>query len=309
MCVDISVIYSAKKGKIMGYSVEILAVINLLSRKKLFSDIKSVVDLGSQEMHFSEIDTNSFPYREIIRSTIKSASGQEITDEELSKFSNRQTTGEFYKFLGKGYKALDADGWFNNPFDLNFDQTSKEDKGAYCLAVNAGTTEHLIDQLNACRVMHDLTRTNGFILHVLPFTGGIDHGFFNYHPNFFEAQAHFNDYEILGLWVIAMGMTTLIPWNKNTARYMDIFKDKDTSIICLFRKKYDLEYCTPFQKGYETAQAASNLARYNYVVDGNLISGVDALRAKNSTEHLSFKELLSATQERFFKRLRTKIFG
>jgi hypothetical protein len=129
----------------MGYGVETMAVFQTIARDGLFDDIKRVVDLGSQEMHFSERDTTSHPYREIIRSTVVALGGPELSESDLAAMADRASVGEFYRLLGKEYKALDADGWYGPPFDINLDQVMDEDRGAYCLTVNSGTTEHLVD--------------------------------------------------------------------------------------------------------------------------------------------------------------------
>ena len=41
----------------MGYSIETFILFATMARDNLLSDIKSVVDLGSQERHFAPRDT------------------------------------------------------------------------------------------------------------------------------------------------------------------------------------------------------------------------------------------------------------
>jgi hypothetical protein len=135
------------------------------------------------------------------------------------------------------------------------DSVRDEDKNAYCLTVNGGTTEHLIDQENAFRVMHDLTKVGGLMLHQVPFLGSIDHGFFNYNPNFFTALARFNSYDILGIWLCPGGTYSLIPWSDAMVKNLKASVNPDYYAIlyCLFRKSNHLDFCVPFQKGYETS--------------------------------------------------------
>jgi hypothetical protein len=52
--------------------------------------------------------------------------------------------------------------------DLNRDQVPYKLKAAFDLVVNAGTTEHVVTQDNAFRVIHDLTKAGGVMLHELP---------------------------------------------------------------------------------------------------------------------------------------------
>ena len=38
----------------------------------------------------------------------------------------------------------------------------------------------------------------GLMLHALPFTAHLEHGFFSYQPNLFDALARYNSYQTLG---------------------------------------------------------------------------------------------------------------
>jgi hypothetical protein len=53
-------------------------------------------------------------------------------------------------------------------------------RDAFDLVINAGTTEHVSNQENAFRVIHDLTKRGGMMNHEVPAGGMIDHGFFSY---------------------------------------------------------------------------------------------------------------------------------
>src|SRR5271163_3575236 len=66
---------------------------------------------------------------------------------------------DFWHWLGFDYASIDIDGSPNSiPLDLNYDSAPAEAKGKYGLVTNYGTTEHIANQLNAFRVIHDLTR-------------------------------------------------------------------------------------------------------------------------------------------------------
>ena len=132
----------------MGYSVELMGLITELVERGHLQNVKKVVDLGSQEMHFTPRDLNSDTCKEAIRTAIYALSGTKISDEQLTKLAKRSPARDFYHLASKEYKALDADGWYGESFDFNFDHVEEGDKNAYCLTVNAGTSEHLIDQKN-----------------------------------------------------------------------------------------------------------------------------------------------------------------
>ena len=62
------------------------------------------------------------------------------------------------------------------------------------LIINTGTTEHVANQGNAFRVIHDLSAVGGLMYHEVP-AGSWDHGLINYGPRFFQCLQQQNDYE------------------------------------------------------------------------------------------------------------------
>ena len=79
--------------------------------------------------------------------------------------------------------------------DLNNDRVPEKLLGAFDLVINAGTTEHLANQENAFRVIHDLTRRGGLMYHEVPGGSCTDHGFVAYQPKFFHRLMQQNDYQ------------------------------------------------------------------------------------------------------------------
>ena len=105
----------------------------------------------------------------------------------------------------------------------------------------------------------------------------------------------------MGLWLSFPSSPTLVPWRENMATLFDGFIRESVGLHCLFRKNHDLDFCIPFQKGYEEMQAESNLARYNYVIDAKVVSGVEAFR-KRSVDDLSGRQILKELKLRILKR-------
>lgn len=85
-------------------------------------------------------------------------------------------------------------------FDLNRELLPERYRGHFHVVLNFGTTEHIINQMNCFRVMHDALAPGGHFYHQLPATGWINHGYFCYHPLFFRQLAEANDYEIVEIW-------------------------------------------------------------------------------------------------------------
>jgi hypothetical protein len=104
----------------------------------------------------------------------------------------------FFEALGYEYACIDVDGTPDAlMLDLNYDEVPIENRGRYDLVTNFGTTEHVLNQLNAFKIIHDLTVPGGVMIHELPAQGLIDHGFFAYNPKFFHMLGSSNHYETL----------------------------------------------------------------------------------------------------------------
>ncbi len=97
--------------------------------------------------------------------------------------------------------------------DLNgAEQASRQDlnypvsfKNYYEVVVNTGTAEHIFNQNQFFRTMHDGCGVGGIMVHDLPCWGWLDHGFYNYHPTFVADLAAANDYEIVKWWIYDLG--------------------------------------------------------------------------------------------------------
>lgn len=98
-------------------------------------------------------------------------------------------------------------------FDLNRESVPHKYSEYYDIVLNFGTTEHVLNQFNSFRVMHDALAIGGIAIHQLPSTGFIDHGYFNYHITLFHDLIKTNDYEILEYWYTPAGSSNLTSEN------------------------------------------------------------------------------------------------
>ena len=146
--------------------------------------------------------------------------------------------------------------------------------GKYDFVTNHGTSEHLLNQQNFFKVVHDLTKPGGLMLHAVPFTAHIEHGFFNYQPNFFEALARYNSYKLLGVWVgPGWQQASLVPWEADILDYMVINSKTTHLLVALSQKMYDTPFSVPFQGVYEPMTPDEVMQRYNLIVDGEFYDG------------------------------------
>jgi hypothetical protein len=105
--------------------------------------------------------------------------------------------GEILSRVGADYLAYDIfEADRTAIFDLNRDAVPQEARGSFDLVLNCGTTEHVLNQFNAFRVIHDACRTGGVMYHNLPMTGYLDHGYFCYNPRLFFELAAANRYTV-----------------------------------------------------------------------------------------------------------------
>jgi hypothetical protein len=164
---------------------------------------------------------------------------------------NAPSSRVFWKSLGFEYAALDFDGHRDSvAIDLNHDPVPQAFKNSFDLVVNTGTTEHIANQDNCFRVIHDLACKGGVMYHELP-AGMTDHGLINYNPRFFWKLRDANDYEVLSMKLLSAG-TVPVPDHiiENNKRYdegarLDVTALPAFAIRIAFRKRNRQPFASP----------------------------------------------------------------
>jgi hypothetical protein len=104
---------------------------------------------------------------------------------------------EMWRRCGLEYLSYDVtEAPYSKVFDLNFHSVPHEDRQSASIVTNIGTTEHIANQFNAFRTVHDLLKVGGVAVHSVPFTGMLNHGLINYHPKFFVSLIINNRYRL-----------------------------------------------------------------------------------------------------------------
>jgi hypothetical protein len=157
-----------------------------------------VLELGAQ-------DINADVSRDVILSALRAIHGQNLPPATLHKFDRPGPwpAGDLFHDSAYSYRCIDLfPGEFTILVDLNTFQVPPATRCSFHLITNQGTTEHVADQINCFRIIHDYAAVGATMLHVVPFAGYFNHGLYNYHPLFFVFLAHANNYEIarLELW-------------------------------------------------------------------------------------------------------------
>ena len=252
----------------MGLGPPVLALYRQLKGLGVFEGITDVMELGAQNVWC--------PKAGLVKNLFEAFGKPPPPPDMLDRFANWKGSGlELYTALGFTYHCIDLDSKFNAiPLDLNFDACPAEHVGKYGFVTNHGTSEHILNQYNVFKVMHDLTKAGGFMLHAVPFTVHLEHGFFNYQPNFFEALARYNSYEVSGIWVgPGWQVASFIPWEPSLLDYLVLNAQTTHLLVALLQKQYDTPFCVPFQGVYEPTTNEEHMARYAMVVDGELYDG------------------------------------
>ena len=177
----------------MGLGLGFLADLVTLKRSGALDGARRVVEIGSQQ-----IADNMLEADELLIELYGLFGKPKAQLGSLSKdnFTDLAPPAEpFWTSLGFSYAAIDYNGHRNSTaLDLNADNVPGNLRGQFDLVINTGTTEHVANQGNAFRVIHDLSAVGGLMYHEVP-AGSWDHGLINYGPKFFQFLQEQNDYE------------------------------------------------------------------------------------------------------------------
>lgn len=186
------------------------------------------------------------------------------------------TVKEFYESIGfKKYIAIDVNTDKDAiALDLNLDLRKDYNyKEQYDLVTNNGTGEHIFNQYTVFKNVHDLCKEGGVMIHNLPYTGYIDHGFYSFQPNLFIALAHANNYSIQEISVGTSDSDFIKVINHNyvhskeNKELMNIWRDnldKNLLIAVILKKNKNSEFKMPIQGRYENDIASAEIKnRYN----------------------------------------------
>lgn len=252
----------------MGLGPPVLALYRQLKQLGAFEGINDVMELGAQNVWC--------PKAGIVRSLFEAFGKSPPPADMLERFATwKGSARELYVALGFEFHCIDVDPNFDSiRLDLNFDSCPPDHKGRYGFVTNHGTSEHLLNQYNFFKVMHDLTRPGGIMLHAVPFTVHLEHGFFNYQPNLFDALARYNGYQVHGVFVGPdWRLSSFVPWEPALLDYLVLNSKTTHLLLVVLQKVHDLEFCVPFQGVYEEIAPEEVIGRYNLVVDGEFYDG------------------------------------
>lgn len=122
----------------------------------------------------------------------------ELGDQHMAGVDEPKLARTFYESLGCGrYEAIDGNGMGTVTADLN--QPLPRSIGTFDLVTDFGTGEHIFDQAQVWRTMHDLTKVGGYLAFDRPHQGYTKHCFYLVNPTLLRDLAAANVYTVVQL--------------------------------------------------------------------------------------------------------------
>jgi len=153
-------------------------------------------------------------------------------------------------FKYERHVSIDMDGTEKaKRLDLNY----PIDLGETFDIVIQASLEHVFNIAQVCKTMHDHTSLNGVMFHDVPFTGWIDHGFYNIQPTFFYDIAVANEYSLLAMFCCDIGKKIILQVNDRNELLEKAEKneiEKNTTLIVILKKVNNNPFVFPTQGIY-----------------------------------------------------------
>lgn len=281
----------------MGMGVGELELIKQLRGAGYLRDNTSVAEIGAQQLNDSFLSATA-ALEEVRRLFNVDAPAPKFSRSSQSIDPNDQLSGSppaslFWTWLGFTSTAVDIDGTPGSiPLDLNFDEVPADMIGKFDLVTNLGTTEHTANQLQAFKIIHDLTSLDGVMLHNVPMGGMFSHGLISYNPRFFWEIARANGYNVVFMTLsgnaaanpMSESITSAIAANDPSIlpRFAE-FRAIECAVIAVLQKQIDQPFFPPLDVPEHALAENSHLsARYWTMAGSNAFSKREAELAERS---------------------------
>jgi hypothetical protein len=171
----------------MGTAIDQLDMIASLCTEGHLPFGARIADIGCQQLWGGNVEG-------ILR-FLKAFGCDDLDSSVVEGFAkNGAFIGHCLRTVGFDYTSFDVvDAPFCRFLDLESDATPNP--GAFDLVLNFGTTEHVLNQFNALRILHELAKPGGLIYSYFIRGGQMDHGLVHYSNRFVDLWMRFNQYE------------------------------------------------------------------------------------------------------------------
>ncbi|MDP2801173.1 MAG: hypothetical protein Q8O26_04740 [Phreatobacter sp.] len=181
--------------------------LDAIENARLLSPGAHVIDFGSSNLYHAtaaQIEAFVARYATTIPDNLSELAQRLEAGSKLGpdgQALNHAFIGEMFEAAGMTYDAIDiADGYKTTIVDLNFQALPEQFIKSADVVLNFGTSEHILNQANVFKSIHDACKPGGMIMHQLPAIGFVDHAYYCYTGRFFYDLAAYNEYELLDIW-------------------------------------------------------------------------------------------------------------
>lgn len=249
----------------MGLGADAVKLYLELWQRNLLTDVESVLDIGSQELHLTRAE-----FKELV--DIAGLPGyEEKTFQDLANWPGlpRCSSRFFYELLGaKQYRCIDLNQEYGAiPHDLNLPFADETLFNKFDLVTDHGANEHVFNIAETYRTMHRLCKPGGIIVIIQALYGG--NGYYNFDLSFFEGMAAANAYRILFSSYTVSTLTNSggsrefhIPVSRDLITVVDWAKVSNLGICYVFQKTEDKE----FQFAYQGDYLSQKQGNYGYTL-------------------------------------------
>lgn len=255
----------------MGMGGGVLQLLMLLKRQGHIPNGSSVIEIGAQQLDDSfikETDDIAAAGRLFGRAAAPPSFVRTGPRDTTNPLAGAPLSRDFWAWLGLDYASIDIDGTPGSiPLDLNHDEVPADLIGRFALVTNFGTTEHVANQVQSFKIIHDLAAAGAIMLHVVPASGMLNHGFISYNPKFFWMLRRSNGYIVAYMTMSRSDPDSEFP--KDVTDYLSLYdppvqsrfgncRIPEIALIVALQKIYDMPFISPIdvQTGTTTEDVA-----------------------------------------------------
>ena len=293
----------------MGLGIAAVQNIVEMYASGYFKNCKSVLEIGSQELHLGKDDIKEL----FKQANLDSSQVDKFKDiDNFPKHKPKASTKPFYNALGLSeYTCIDVNqehGAIGHDLNLPFLDKSKYNN--FDVVTDFGSCEHVFNVVEAYKTMHNLLKPKGYFIVAQGVLKG--NGYFLFDNSFFSGFAAANNYKIISSSYIVLTKAKSenesdlhyhIPLSRDLFDVLDFSKLDNVAIYMVMQKQEDKEFVIPYQ--HSIMSNKYNFAGYNRMYHQDPISYSYLPEQKNEMRHYAFKNLLLEV----LKRIKVKIFG
>jgi len=243
----------------MGIGISFIGTLMTLKEQGYLPQNSRIIEIGAQQLG-PTIAQGQLEFSKLkqifgIESDFRLKSYETADGRPWDQGRDGQLARELWEWLGFDYNSIDVDGSEKAiPLDLNYDEAPPEYIGKYNLVTNFGTSEHVINQLNVFKMIHELTAFGGLMVHVLPSQGMLLHGLFGYTPKFFWKLCKSNGYHVVAagykagkkdLPIPPNLLEHFAPYQPNIHAQLADYRGTEYGVNYVLQKMYDIPFVPP----------------------------------------------------------------